>query len=133
MSVSLALSSAASAQAAQASAEAREAKVTACRASVKGYQHNTATVQDMQQYAECVALLHPQVMTGGEMVLVKVAICVTLIGSAIGAYAASKDSGGQIKDGLIGGAIGLFLGGSTAALIALTLYGVYQGIAFLFS
>ena len=51
------ISSSANAQAAAALSEAKDA---ACRAEMPGFEHNTATVQEMQGYANCVGRLHPE-------------------------------------------------------------------------
>ena len=51
------ISSSANAQAAAALSEAKDA---ACRAEMPGFEHNTATVQEMQGYANCVNRLHPE-------------------------------------------------------------------------
>lgn len=51
------ISSSANAQAAAALSKAKDA---ACRAEMPGFEHNTATVQEMQGYANCVNRLHPE-------------------------------------------------------------------------
>lgn len=53
----IAISSSANAQAAAALSKAQDA---ACRAEMPGFEHNTATVQEMQGYALCVNRLHPE-------------------------------------------------------------------------
>ena len=53
----IAISSSANAQAAAALSKAQAA---ACRAEMPGFEHNTATVQEMQGYAHCVNRLHPE-------------------------------------------------------------------------
>ena len=53
----IAISSSANAQAAAALSKAQAA---ACRAEMPGFEHNTATVQEMQGYANCVNRLHPE-------------------------------------------------------------------------
>ena len=53
----IAISSSANAQAAAALSKAKDA---ACRAEMPGFEHNTATVQEMQGYANCVNRLHPE-------------------------------------------------------------------------
>ena len=53
----IAISSSANAQAA---AELSKAQAAACRAEMPGFEHNTATVQEMQGYAHCVNRLHPE-------------------------------------------------------------------------
>ena len=52
----IAISSSANAQAAAALSKAQAA---ARRAEMPGFEHNTATVQEMQGYAQCVQRLHP--------------------------------------------------------------------------
>lgn len=59
----IAISSAANAQASAALSKAEDA---ACRAEMPGFEHDTATVREMQGYAQCVQRLHP-VDVGGEM------------------------------------------------------------------
>lgn len=53
----IAISSSANAQAAAALSKAQAA---ACRAEMPGFEHNSATVQEMQGYANCVNRLHPE-------------------------------------------------------------------------
>lgn len=53
----IAISSSANAQAAAALSKAKDA---AYRAEMPGFEHNTATVQEMQGYANCVNRLHPE-------------------------------------------------------------------------
>ena len=53
----IAISSSANAQAAAALSKAQAA---ACLAEMPGFEHNTATVQEMQGYANCVGRLHPE-------------------------------------------------------------------------
>ena len=52
----IAISSAANAQASAALSKAKDA---ACHAEMPGFEHDTATVQEMQGYAQCVQRLHP--------------------------------------------------------------------------
>lgn len=75
----IAISSAANAQAAAAMSKAKDA---ACRAEMPGFEHNTATVQEMQGYAECVQRLHP-VDVGGEMQVVAWVVLVCMVIGAV--------------------------------------------------
>lgn len=45
---------------AQAAAALSKAQAAACRAEMPGFEHNSATVQEMQGYANCVNRLHPE-------------------------------------------------------------------------
>ena len=77
----IAISSSANAQAAAALSKAQAA---ACRAEMPGFEHNTATVQEMQGYAQCVQRLHP-VDTGSiQAVAWVVLVCLVLAALATG-------------------------------------------------
>jgi energy-converting hydrogenase Eha subunit G len=56
-----AISAAAMMQANAAQQAADEAARVACATLVKGYEHNTATVAEMVQYADCIERLYPSV------------------------------------------------------------------------
>lgn len=77
----ISISSYANAQAAAALSKAQDA---ACRAEMPGFEHNTATVQEMQGYAQCVQRLHP-VDTGSiQAVAWVVLVCLVLAAIATG-------------------------------------------------
>lgn len=69
------ISSSANAQAAAALSEAKDA---ACRAEMPGFEHNTATVQEMQGYANCVNRLHPEDTGLTSAIVWVVLICMVL-------------------------------------------------------
>ena len=71
----IAISSAANAQAAAALSKAQAA---ACRAEMPGFEHNTATVQEMQGYAHCVNRLHPEDTGSTHSIAWVVLICMIL-------------------------------------------------------
>lgn len=75
----IAISSAANAQAAAALSKAKDAE---CRAEMPGFEHNTATVQEMQGYAECVQRLHP-VDRGSEMQVIAWVVLACMVISAV--------------------------------------------------
>lgn len=58
----------------------RQAK---CAAIMPGYQHNIATVEQRQQYADCVRLLHPSALGAGEVLLLKAAIIFCIAAAVI--------------------------------------------------
>ena len=74
----IAISSAANAQASAALSKAKDA---ACRAEMPGFEHNTATVQEMQEYAQCVQRLHPVDVGGGMPVIAWVVLACMVVGA----------------------------------------------------
>lgn len=65
---------------------ARDAKEAKCAALIDGYEHATATTEQQQEYADCIDMLHPDQITGTEVIAIKVVIVCALIGAAIGAF-----------------------------------------------
>ena len=55
-----------------------KAKDAACLAEMPGFQHNTATVPEMQGYAECVSRLHPEDTGLAHIIAWVVLICMIL-------------------------------------------------------
>lgn len=104
MSTTAAIAASASAQSAIAAQEAREARKVACQALMPNYQDATASVEARQIYASCVELMHPQAMSGVEVLVVKTLIVSAVIGTAIGMYVGARDDGfvGSILLGIVG-------------------------------
>lgn len=121
---SVALAASANANAAAANAAAARAKRIACMKYVPGYEHDTATVTEMRQYAECVDILHPEPMTGGEVAWVKAAIVAGMIGAAAAAWIWGREEGifGGVMGFLFGGISGAFAVGAAWFLIAAVRY-----------
>lgn len=126
MSVSASMAGVAAANAAVAANAARKAKIAACEATMPAYEHETATTEQAQSYAECVRLFHPTEITGGEAVFIKVLIVCVFAGCGIGAWLGHKDYGTGWFLGLVGGLIGGFS-------LPLSLAGAFMAIRFLFS
>lgn len=110
----IAITSAANAQAAAANAQAAAAKRAACMGYVKGYTHDQATVAEMRQYANCIDNLYP---SDFDYTTLKVIVLVLLIGVLIGtAWGYSKaDPKDRAFDAAMGGFAG-FLGGCCVLL-----------------
>jgi hypothetical protein len=109
----------ASSQSSVAAMQAREAQKLACNSFVHQYDAQAATDAQMQQYAECVNLLHPQDLSDGAVLLIKLTIVVTLAGGAYGYYRATKEPYTDSTDRVMYTLAGLFmacLGGLFAAL-----------------
>ena len=102
---SAAIAASANANAAAANAEAARAKRIACMKYVPGYKHDAATVVEMRQYSECISILHPAPLTGGEVIWVKAAIVAGLICAGLATYKGAKD------DGIVLAILGFFMGG----------------------
>lgn len=59
-----------------------KAKGAACLAEMPGFQHNSATVEEMQGYAECVYRLHPE-DTGLAHIVAWVVLSCMILGAVI--------------------------------------------------
>lgn len=123
---SIAISSAANAQAAAANAAAQEAARTACMTYVKGYQHDQATVAEMQSYAECIDRLYPQELSADGLAAAKVVIAILLAGVVIGIVHQYRDSysEGPIEIVFMGSILGLVVSGGGMLLVAGLWFGV---------
>lgn len=108
-----------------AQATADRAAIVACRQGVKGYQNDTATVEQARQYADCVDRLYPDPMSGSSVMLLKGVIIICFLGVIIGGL------WGHLQDeGVFFGALAGFLF-AISALVVLALAGF--GIYFLFT
>ena len=92
MQVNTAIAVDASVRASVAAQQAARAKRIACEKFVTGFEHSTATVQQRQQYAECVQVLYPTQMGGAEILWLKAAILATFIGLIVGLRCGYKDA-----------------------------------------
>lgn len=127
MAVASTAAAVAAANSAQAAAAARRAE---CAVTVKGYQHDKATVAEMRQYADCIDSLHPNPFEPGIGTLI---VCsVLLAGIVLGAlYECVFDTFGGFFGrlgygafkGFIGGVVVLAIGG----LVVLT-WAAYRGV-----
>lgn len=91
MQVNTAIAVDASVRASVAAQQAAHAKRIACEKFVTGFEHNTAIVQQRQQYAECVQVLYPTQMGGAEILWFKAAILAAFIGLIVGLRCGYKD------------------------------------------
>jgi hypothetical protein len=113
-----------------AAAEAHAARVTACGALVKGYSHDTATVQARQEYASCIAKLYPadNPITPDEMVWIKVVVALLLVGFVVGAVRAWRDNPcDRILETVMGGVLGAVLAFCGVLLVS----GLWLGVRIL--
>ena len=121
----VAIAASVNANAAAANAEAARAERIACMKYVQGYEHDKATIVEMRQYAECVERLHPEPMTGSEVLWVKAAIIAGLLAAVLGAAKGFKD------DGFGMGAIGFVLGGFCGAFLVVAVWFVIACLRYL--
>jgi hypothetical protein len=111
-------------------AEAIAAKTEACKATVKTYKPETATVAEMRGYAECVQRLHPNDLPGGALIVVKVAIVLVLLGAVVGAWKSYRERG---YFGWFDVAMGFVMGATAVAAILFVGVLVLAGVGFLFT
>jgi hypothetical protein len=65
------------------SSAARREKFEKCKLVMDTYDHKVATVQQMQEYADCVGLVHPKELDGGTIILLKIIFVIAIIGGIV--------------------------------------------------
>ena len=126
MSSSAAIAIAASSNAAAAAAMQR-AKKDECASIEKNYDGTNATVEQKQQYADCIELLYPKEMTESDIIGAKIFIAIGVIGFLFGGVWGIKE------DGLLSGAVFAFIAALALPLVALIFYLAACAVRFLFS
>ena len=125
-------SAAAAAIAAGAAARSNEAMREACKASMPGFRHDTATVAEVREYADCADRLYPQEWTPETVLVAKVLVAVVLAAAIFGAVrgaAGGYGFGGRIESMVVG-----LLGWGAGAAGAIVIGGLMlAGIAFVVS
>lgn len=102
-----------------------------CEVSMPGYAHETATVQDAREYADCVRLLYPAPsagMPGGGTLVVKLAILFVLAYGAGFAWKDRQENRGDLGMYFLSFAVGVLAGAACLVILAL----VAVGVGFLF-
>lgn len=108
------------AAAAASAANSNAAKKRECELQVQGYQHDTATVQEAQEYASCVRLLYPAPSTplsGGEVLAIKLAILFVLVHGGWFVWK-ERENGGDVTTHFITFLFGCVLAIAYLALVA---------------
>ena len=116
MSTSTAMAAIAGSQAAQAR------KAAQCVGTMDGFTHSTATVEQRQEYAECVGLLYPR-----DNAISPAAVGVLLITILLGAISGAF---GARRDGLMGMAVMGFIWALLFPLMAILIWGLWQAIKY---
>jgi len=104
-----------------------ERKVHECSLYVEGFEHNQASVEQIQLYTECAELLYPQPMSEQNSVVGKVCVAALILSLVIGIIYGWRDNGfeGAALFGFI------FPVGLVAILFVIAL--VLMGVGFLLS
>jgi len=108
-------------------AQSNSAETQACRAVIKSYKAETATVVEMQNYAKCVRKVHPNDLSGEALIIVKVAIVLVLIGAIVGTWK------GWVDDKWLGAGMGFFFGAVVVVCVLFAILLVVYGVHFLFT
>jgi len=87
-----------------------------------GFTHSTATVEQRQQYAECVGLLYPSA-DAVSPAAVGLLLITVLLGAISGAF-------GARSDGFIGMAVMGFIWALIFPLVAILVWGIWQAIKY---
>ena len=125
MSTTVALSSMAATQSAIAANQAAQAKTAACKALVTTYKHESSTVAEMREYADCVYRLHPSEMSPDVLIALKVLVFLLLVSMPIGGWVMRyEDWSGRCA--------GVVAAPCIVALVALVIWLIGAGVLFLF-
>jgi hypothetical protein len=123
---SAAFAGVAAANAAIAAEEARRAQIAACQAQMPVFNAQTASVEQMHDYADCVNLLYPQELSSGETVFVKILIVgafLAVLGGAV--YGHLKRNSDDLIDNLwIGALVGAMIYGGGVLVLWLAIAGI---------
>ena len=123
MSTSTAMVAITTSQASIAANQAAKARKAAqCVGTMDGFTHSTATVEQRQQYAECVGLLYPKA-NAISPAAVGVLLITVLLGAISGAF-------GARSDGLMGMAVMGFIWALMFPLVAILVWGIWQAIKY---
>lgn len=105
--------------------QASQAKKQVCRdATIPNFNNTTATIEQRQQFADCVRLMHPDQMTGGEVLLAKIFIVAALIGVCLGIWAGKRDGHMSPVDWIAYSMGGAFLVPVAIGFVGLLIYGI---------
>ena len=123
MSTSAAMAAIATSQASIAANQAAQARKTVqCVGTMDGFTHSTATVEQRQQYAECVGLLYPS-----DDAISPAAVGVLLIAALLGAIFGARYGRGE---GMLIMATAGVLGAMSFPLVLTVGWGIWQAIKY---
>lgn len=123
------MSAAASSLATVALLQASQAKTAACKALVRDYEHNTATVDQQQEYAGCIGHLHPDAIGPDAAIALKVLIVLMVASIPVGAWRGYRSAYGDIAEA----GIAAFLYPAAIGAAAICVFFLVLGIRFVFS
>lgn len=123
VSTSAAMAAIAGSQASIAANQAAQARKAAqCVGTMDGFTHSTATVEQRQQYAECVGLLYPSA-DAISPAAVGLLLITALLGALFGAF-------GARSHGLMHMAVMGFILALIFPLVAILVWGIWQAIKY---
>ena len=95
-------------------AQSERAKKLACESLEQSFEPKTATIQQKQDYAECMRLLYPQEMSAGDVFALKIVLVIAFIGMGIGGAIGARD---DVPTGFIFGLIGFLIAPIAAGIV----------------
>ena len=123
MSTVTSMAAIAGSQASIAANQAAQARKAAqCVGTMDGFTHSTATVEQRQEYAECVGLLYPSA-DAISPAAVGLLLITVLLGAISGVF-------GARHEGLIGMAVMGFILALMFPLVAILVWGIWQAIKY---
>ncbi len=124
MTATAALASITAANAAISSANAHRAMVERCKGVVSNYNASTASVERAREYASCVSALYPDPPTAADVLGLKIAIVLAIVGFFIGGARGWK----ELEDGfglVVGSILGAILLPMVVGFVCAIAYGAY--------
>ena len=104
------------------------AKLQHCNNVLSNYNSTTATVQQMQEYANCIDVVHPKELDVSSVVLFKVVFVIAVVAMIVTAFKDYKQSK-SIVDASLFGFVSFIMAICTSVFIGL----LYFGFVWLFS
>lgn len=86
-----------------------EAKRKACEGVLNSFDAKGANVEAMRVYSDCVQLIHPEDLSDGNIIAIKVVLVLCFIGGAVGGFLSESYLGGEIVDRIMGFLSGFLL------------------------
>ena len=105
------------------SSTSSNSKEIACKAIESSFNNTTATIEQKQQYAECIDMLYP-LYSSNDILVVKVLVVLAFVSFIFGFIKGYKE---------YGFGLGMLVGVGLSLFIPLALVTVFVGIMFLFS
>ena len=104
-----------------------QARIRQCEGVVESFKSQGSTITEQRQYADCVHLLHPQPISSGAEIFLKIAIIIAIVSAIVGTIREWRKTS-NMMDTFMGGTI---LYALTSMLVSLVFLLIASGVCFL--